>query len=77
MYLTSTVGVWDSGSTSNLYTNLIFTFQGLRECGTAGALNKIIIIIIIIIMMMMMIIILFITCGTAGALNKIIIITKI
>ena len=74
MYLTLTVGVWDCGSTNNLYTNLIFTFQGLRGCGTAGALNKI---IIIKIMMMMMMIILFITYGTAGALNKITIITNI
>ena len=74
MYLTSTVGVWDCGSTYNLYTNLILTFQGLWECGTAGVLNKIIIIIKI--MMMMMMIILFITCGTARAFNKKII-TKI
>ena len=37
MYLTSTVGVWDCGSTNNLYTNLILTFQGLWECGTAVA----------------------------------------
>ena len=57
MYLTSTVGVWDCGSTNNLYTNLILTFQGLWECGTAGALNKIIVIIIKIMMMVMMMII--------------------
>ena len=76
MYLTLTVGVWDCRSTNNLYTNLIFTFQGLWGCGTAGALNKIIIIKIMM-MMMIIIIILFITCGTAGALNKITIITKI
>ena len=76
MYLTSTVGVWDCGSTYNWYTNLILTFQGLWEYGTAGVLNTIIIIIKIMMMMMMMII-LFITCGTARAFNKKIIITKI
>ena len=69
------MGVWDCGSTNNLYTNLIFTFQGLRGCGTAGALSKIIIKIMM--MMMIIIIVLFINCGTAGALNKITIITKI
>ena len=77
MYLTSTVGLWDCGSTYNLYTNLILTFQALWECGTAGVLNTIIIIIIKIMMMMMMMIILFITCGTARAFNKKKIRTKI